>query len=127
MKNAEEGAGEFVHIFGKEFEPQDAGRRLLEVLCMPGGMEAFVQGYNGRLLFVPMKVSDGTGEHTGFSVYSSMTPNRGQWGNVEETMYWYDTTTVTRTECLPMTLSEDIGKGVRTAYLAALNRRPSKE
>ena len=108
---------QLAHIFAKEFEPQEAGQRLLAALCDPGGMEKFVLEHNGKLDFQPLTF----GEHHGFLVYSSMTPD-GRFVQEEGGVVWYDTTGK-EIPCYTMALDERIGKAVMEVYNTAVDAK----
>lgn len=108
---------ELAHIFADEFTPQEAGQRLLTALCLPGGMDTFVRGHNGKLAFSSISFD----EHPGFLVYSSMTPNEGRFVSEEGGVVWYDSQTGKQIPCYTMVLDEKIGNAVMKAYNTALS------
>ena len=99
-------------IFNREFDPQEAGRRLLEVLISPSGMEEFVHKYNGKLSFSPVIV----GDFPSFLVYSSMTSNKGEFVPEEGGTVWHDLETGKQIPCFTMVLNETVGRAMRATY-----------
>jgi len=110
MERANQEVEKLDHIFAGEFDPQEAGKRLLEVLCLPGGMEAFVRDHNGKLHFSSVSVD----EHPGFLVYSSMT-SEGRFVS-EEGGYVLVDKTGRQTPCYTMALDATIGEAVKNLY-----------
>lgn len=107
---------DLAQIFENKLEPQEAGQRLLTALCLPGGMEKFVLGHNGKLAFSSISFD----KHPGFLVYSSMT-HEGRFVSEEGGVVWYDSQTGKQIPCYTMVLDEKIGNAVMKAYNIALS------
>jgi len=69
----------------KEWDSEEASRRLLQILCSPGGMEAFVHDFKRKLVFNSITI----GGLDGFLVYSSMTPD-GKFVSDQGGVIWQD-------------------------------------